>query len=85
MKPHVVPAGHALRGEGPQYLLWLPPGGKAEIDLSNEVGLLEVSTVDQQSGELRWHREGIAGGGIALLPKLDENIGAVYWLRRIKS
>jgi len=83
MKPHAVPAvpaGHALRGDGPQFLLWLPPGAKPELDLSAEKGMLELFTVDEL-GIPQPHREHIACGGKAKLPQPDGKSGSVYWLR----
>lgn len=81
MKPHAIPAGHALRGHGPQFLLWLPPGATPEIDLIQEKGTLEVLTIDLETGTPRAQRERLPCGGKALLPVPGASSGSVVWLR----
>lgn len=81
MKPHAIPAGHALRGDGPEFLLWLPSGAKPEMDLSQEKGMLEVLVIDPETGTPRAQRERIPCGGQALLPVPDSSSGTVFWLR----
>jgi hypothetical protein len=34
LKPFSNPAGHAQRGVGPQFVIWLPAGATPEIDLT---------------------------------------------------
>jgi hypothetical protein len=81
MKPHAIPAGHALRGDGPQFLIRLPAGAKPELDLSGEQGTLELLLINQETGSPQPQREHIPCGGKAKLPQPDGKSGSVYWLR----
>ncbi len=81
LKPVPVPEGHAQRGDGPQIVVWLPPSGKGEIDLSDEKGMLEVVVVNELTGELKRQREHISCGGKAMLPTTGSKYGTLLWLR----
>lgn len=83
LKPYPIPEGHAQRGDGPQFVVWLPPGAMPQIDLSSDEGRLEICLVDEKTGELRPQRETITCGGKALLPMPDRNEGSLYWLRPV--
>jgi hypothetical protein len=85
MKPFAVPEGLARRGEGPEFLLWLPPGSKAGIDLSAEKERLEVLQVDPTNGRLIPQREYLKPGGLNFLPIPDEKQGGLYWLRPVNG
>lgn len=85
MKPFEVPKGLARRGEGPEILLWLPPGAKPEIDLSAEKLSFEALQVEPASGKLIPQREYLKPGGRSLLPAPDEKQGGLYWLRPVKE
>jgi hypothetical protein len=83
LKPFALPEGHAQRGDGPEFVIWLPAGSTPEIDLSDEKGTLKVFVVDENTGELRAQRETIMCGGKAYLPIPDRDGGSLYWLRPV--
>ena len=85
LKPYPIPEGHAQRGDGPQFVIWLPAGATPEIDLSHENGTLEVLVVDEKTGELHPQRQTITCGGKALLPVPERNDGSLYWLRPVNE
>jgi hypothetical protein len=85
LKPYSIPEGHAQRGDGPQFVIWVPAGATPEIDLSSENGTLEVLVVDEKTGELHPQRQNITCGGKALLPVPDRNDGSLYWLRPVNE
>lgn len=85
MKPVAVPEGAARRGEGPEFLLWLPPGSKGEIDLNGEKARLEVLNVDPESGKLILQREHLKPGGLNFLPVPDQKHGGLYWIRPVRD
>jgi hypothetical protein len=83
--PVEIQHGHAWRANGPQFVIWFPPGTTPQIDLSHEKGTLEVLIVDEETGALRLQREPIQCGGTVVLPDPDDKHGTLYWLRPVQS
>ena len=81
MRPFAISEGHAQRGDGPQFVIWLPAGAKPELDLSDVDGRLQVLVVDELTGELQPQRQYVNGGGKVVLQIPDSVDGGLYWLR----
>ncbi|MCA9135339.1 MAG: serine/threonine protein kinase [Planctomycetales bacterium] len=83
MEPFSINKGHAQHANGPQFVVWMPAGASGEIDLSDEMGRLEVLVVNQTTGELSRQREHVECGGRVGLPSSGSKLGTLCWLRPI--
>jgi serine/threonine protein kinase len=81
MKPFPVTIGHAQRNDDRHFVVWIPSGTLGTIDLSDEVGTLDVFVVNQATGAISPQSKRIKCGSIAELPISTSELGTLCWLK----